>query len=151
MTLRRAQRQRPPAAPVTTHTVRADAFRGGTVERRPITLERHLLLLCGAVPPKSKPYLAFIRKLPCTVDGCPGHGPTRAHHEPPKGMGGRDPEDHNAVPLCEGHHLYRHGDGPPIDGDPPVSVLTEWCEDARLPCILAYHCGPEGPGRKGRT
>ena len=138
--LRRKPRQRPKAASVTTHTVRPDAYRG-PVERRPVSLERYLLLLCGPVDPKDPAYLAWIRTLPCLTKGC-GRGDVEAHHEPPKGMGGAEPDDRNATPLCTDCHRTR------TDHHEGWEAVRDACLAARLPCVLAYYCGPEGPGRE---
>jgi hypothetical protein len=51
----------------------------------------------------------FIRSLPCVVGaGCTGG--IEAHHEPPRGSGGRRSD---LVPVCTGHHRERHSKGRP--------------------------------------
>ncbi len=64
------------------------------------------------------------RKLPCIACGCAG--PSQAHHEPPRSVGG---EDGNTVPLCAHCHARRHTVGP----------VTFWNEVGCSPEVAIAH------------
>ena len=59
----------------------------------------------------SKPYLAFVRRLPCSVSDCRGR--SEAHHVRLAGQGsiGLKTDDTQAVPLCHIHHMAYHNVG----------------------------------------
>lgn len=58
---------------------------------------------------RSKPYLAWIRRLPCLC--C--LGPSEPHHCNPKGHGGEalKASDYRCIPLCRKHHTEAHSLG----------------------------------------
>jgi hypothetical protein len=62
--------------------------------------------------PRSEPYKAFIRSLPCTLQGmfCQCNGDVAPHHTDGGGMSLKG-SDFSCVPLCHAHHLLMDNAG----------------------------------------
>lgn len=58
---------------------------------------------------RSKAYLKFVRRLPCSVPYCQETGIEAAHFGPR--AAGRKVHDCLAIPLCTTHHRESHQDG----------------------------------------
>jgi hypothetical protein len=76
----------------------------------------HIRTITKARTRRDKEYISFIRQLPCIV--ClsldeTATGPSEAHHQNPKGHGGKGikTDDSRCMPLCNYHHRQRHDIG----------------------------------------
>lgn len=79
-----------------------------------------------------RPYLAFVRQLPCVW--CGRRGPSDAAHMPvgARGMGFKAP-DRNVVPLCRPCHRKFDGhDGIPLSRDERRALAVKMLADVEL-------------------
>jgi hypothetical protein len=96
---------------------------------------------------ENKPYLVFLRRLPCSMLG---HGDClgamHAHHpQGKKGIGTKNHDD-RAIPLCTKHHTERHSLSGAFKAFRKES-LREWESEQATRCRQLYlGLGTEGDG-----
>lgn len=79
-----------------------------------------------------RPYVEFVRALPCICCGAPG--PSDAAHMPvgKRGMGLKAP-DSSCVPLCRGCHLWFDGhSGRPVSRHTRRMLAVKWVEAVQI-------------------